>query len=72
MEEEKKEILTAIYNQLTPDFWMEADLATVADDIEKLLAEAEGIVIFYSQSKKAFYRITADGSGGLKAEIAYF
>ena len=72
MTEEKREILTAIYNQLTPDFWMQTDLVSVADDIEKLLAEAEGIVIFYSQLKKAFYRITADGSGGLEAEIAYF
>ena len=72
MNEEKREILTIIYNQLTPDFWMQTDLVSVADDIEKLLAEAEGIVIFYSQLKKAFYRITTDGSGSLKAEIAYF
>lgn len=72
MTTESREILIAIYNRLTPEFWIKTNLITVDDHLETLLYDTDRSVIFYSQNKKAFYRIAADGSGGLTAEIAYF
>ena len=71
MGEELKEILTLIYKRLSPDYWISVDLETLGD-MELLLCDADESMVLYSQNKKAFYKVTSNGCGGLTAKVGYF